>query len=245
MSGVSHGPTRKRAFMTARIPLSRWTVARAYAVFAYACGVFLVWAAALVGQSHAAAWAVFIALPAIVFAALGPSIWSGERWAMIVAFVVIAVLEIATTVNSPGDWWVVVVFPLVCGAFTLAHIAAEPTSDDAPEPPARVADQVYAALAYIYGVVIAMVAPYDNLLEPPRVPVWALISGLMLGALSIFIWRGKVWAMACACLLTLAQWLVLVSFNPAYLTSGVYYAGPALAVPLTLLGVLTARLRST
>jgi len=225
------------------LPISRRTVARAYAVFAYACGAFLAWAAAMVGETHAAVWSVFILLPGVVFAALSPSIWSGERWAMIVAFLVVAVLDIATTVNEPGDWWVVLVFPLVCGAFTLAHIAAQP-SDDPPMPPARVADQVYAALAYIYGIVIALVAPYDQLPGPPMMSVWALMSGLTLGALSFFIWRGNVWAMAVACLLTLAQWLALASLEPAFWTSGVYYAGPALSVLLTLTCVLTAKTRS-
>jgi hypothetical protein len=126
--------------------------------------------------------------------------------------------------------------------FTLAHIAAESTSDD-PPPPARVADQVYAGLAYIYGIVIALVAPYDQLPGPPLASVWALILGLVLGALSFFIWRGKVWAMAVACLLTLAQWIVLASLEPAFWTSGVYYAGPALSLLLTLTCVLTAKAR--
>src|SRR5262245_26852256 len=204
MSGVSRGPTRKHASMTARIPLSRQTVARAYAVFAYACAVLMAWATAMIGQTHAAAWAAFIVVPAVVFAALSPSIWSGERWAMIVAFVVVAALEIATTVSTPNEWWLVLAFPLACGAFTLAHVAAEPR-DDPPAPPARVADQVYAALAYIYGIVIALVAPYDQLPGSPLASFWPLISGSLFGALSFFIWRGKVWAMVLACLLTLAQ----------------------------------------
>ena len=232
--------------MKGRVPLSRRSVARAYAVFAYACALFLVWNASMLGDTHAAAWSVFIFLPGVVFAALSPSIWSGARWAMIVAFLVFAVLGIAFTVNSPSDWWVVLVFPLVCGAFTLAHIAAEPTGDDLPAPPARVADQVYAALTYMYGILIAVIAPYDahDLPGPPILSGWGLMSGLVLGALSVFIWRGKVWAMALACLLTLAQWLLLVSLNPAFWTSGVYYAGPAMSVLLTLTCVLTARVRS-
>jgi hypothetical protein len=242
---VSDVPTQRRTSVKGVIPLSRRTVARAYAVVAYACGVFLVWTASMLGDTHAAAWSIFVFLPGVVFAALSPSIWSGARWAMIVAFLVVAVLDIALTVNAPGDWWVVLVFPVVCGAFTLAHIAAEPTSDDSPMPPARVADEVYAALAYMYGILLAAIAPYDayKLPGPPILSGWAFISGLVLGALSVFIWRGKVWAMAFACLLTLAQWLVLASLEPMFWTNGVYYAGPAVSALLTLTCVLTAKVQ--
>src|SRR5262245_60387676 len=65
-----------------RIPLSRRSVARGYAVFAYACGLFLVWNSAMIAGTHAALWAIFIFLPGAVFAALTPFIWSGSHWAM-------------------------------------------------------------------------------------------------------------------------------------------------------------------
>ena len=228
-------------------PLSRRsrTVARAYAVVAYACGIFLVFLASSLAGTHAATGSVFVLLPGAVLAALSPSIWSGSRWAMIVAFLVVAVFGIAATVNAPSSDWPGLVFPVVCGAFTLAHIATE-TSDDSPVPPARVADQVYAALTYIYGILIALMAPYDahDLPGPPILSSWALMSGLVLGALSVFIWRGKVWAMAVAFVLTLAQWLVLASLEPMFWTSGVYYAGPAMSVLLTVTCVLTAKARS-
>ena len=243
---MSQVPLEGHASVKGRIPFSRRTVARAYAVVAYAFSLFLVWMAAMAADTHAAAWSIFIFLPGVVFAALSPHIWSGSRWAMIVAFFAVAVLDIAVTVETPGDWWLVVVLPVVCGALTLAHIAAESTSDDSLVPQARVADQVYAALTYMYGILVAFITPYHahNLPMPPVLSGYALISGLVLGALSFFIWRGKVWAMAFAFLLTLAQWLVLVSLNPVFWTYGVYFAGLAVSALLTLTCVLTARVRS-
>jgi hypothetical protein len=48
----------------------------------------------------------------------------------------------------------------------------------------------------------------------PAVSLYALLLGLVAGALSVFIWRGRIWAMVAAFALSLAHWIALANIDP-------------------------------
>jgi hypothetical protein len=66
------------------------------------------------------------------------------------------------------------------------------------------------------------------------------VVGLLLGALSVLIWRGKVWAMIAAFVLSLAHWIVLALLDPVLWQSMPYIAAPVVSGVLTVLCIALA-----
>jgi hypothetical protein len=62
---------------------------------------------------------------------------------------------------------------------------------------------------------------------------------MLLGGLSVFVWRGKVWAMLASFALTLAHWLVLASIDPSFWASIPYVAAPVVSGILTAVGIVS------
>jgi hypothetical protein len=62
-----------------------------------------------------------------------------------------------------------------------------------------------------------------------------VLFGFILGALSIPIWRGRLWAMLLACGLTLAHWLALAMLVASFWLDPWYAAVPVLSAFLTVL----------
>jgi hypothetical protein len=85
-------------------------------------------------------------------------------------------------------------------------------------------------------------APLNHTLKlgAPRIAFHALPLSLLLGGLSVFIWRGRIWAMLAAFALTLAHWLVLASVDPSFWSSIPYVAAPVVAGTLAAVGIASA-----
>ena len=183
--------------------------------------------------THAREAFIFVFLPGIICAVLALFIWTGHRSAMILAFAVAVGLELMMIGNDAASWSHLLALPVVFGLFTAAGLAAAPLA--ASRPTARVADEVYAAVVYFATLLAVFMAPFNHSrqLGLQTVALCALAAGIVLGTLSVFIWRGKIWAMVSAFGLSLAYWLALGNMNPPLLRS------PGLALAPLVSGVLT------
>jgi uncharacterized membrane-anchored protein len=74
----------------------------------------------------------------------------------------------------------------------------------------------------------------------PGVALYALLLGLVVGALSVFIWRGRIWAMIAAFALSLAHWIALANINPMLWGSLPNLAAPAVSAVLTAICIALA-----
>jgi hypothetical protein len=209
-------------------------VARVYAALSYATSVVLLFAAAVLTSTHARVAFIFVFLPGILLAVLSRFIWTGSRSAMILACAVAVALELIVVDNAPDSWGLFLALPVLFGLLTVTGLAA-------PAPPsvgaqARVADEVYATIVYFVGLLAAFMAPFNHSRNfgLPAVALYALLLGLLAGALSVFIWRGRIWAMVAAFALSLAHWIVLAAVDPL-----LWGSLPNLAAPVVS-GILTA-----
>ena len=215
-----------------------------YAAVSYLSGLGLIFVAGILRGTHAAGAAGVPLIAGALFAVLAPFIWRGSRWAFLGTFAVSLVAALMVVYQSPSDTWSAVPFPVVLGLLTaLAMIMGSPTP--AATRNGDMIPKAYAALIYLYSLVAVFLWPdsvtYVRLgVDPwgytePRRAHYILLFGFILGALSIPVWRGRLWAMLLACGLTLAHWLALATLVPAFWTDPWYAAAPALSVMLTLL----------
>jgi NADH:ubiquinone oxidoreductase subunit 6 (subunit J) len=219
------------AFLSRRGPL----VARIYAALTYVASLVLLFGAAVLTSTHARVAFIFVFLPAVLFAVLSVFIWSGHRAAMILTFAVSVVLELMLAGNARDDWAPFLPLPVVFGMLTIVGLVV-PWQRPNDRTPARAADEVYATVVYFAALLTAFMAPFNHSRNfgLPVIGLYALVAGLVLGALSVCIWRGKVWAMMAAFALALAHWIVLAALDPLLWQSVPFIAAPVVS------GVLTA-----
>jgi hypothetical protein len=214
-------------------------VARVYAALVYVASLALLFAAAVLTGTHAREAFIFVFLPGVLLAVLSRFIWTGSRSAMILAFAVSVALELMVVANAPESWGIVVAAPVVFGMLTAVGLAAGLSTAALPQTNGgaapRVADEVYAAVVYFTGLLAVFMAPFNHSRQfgLPGAGVYALALGVVLGALSVFIWRGRVSAMIAAFALSLAHWIVLANINPSLWRSLPYLAAPAVSGLLT------------
>ncbi len=203
-----------------------------YAALGYLTGLFLLLAAAIINGTHLGDAFIFLFVPGALFAALSPFIWMGRRWAMILGVVVAATLELMVLVDSAQHWWLLLILPVVFGALTIVYLAAVPAGVDE----VRLTDQVYAGAVYVYGVLLVLMVPYNH---SPRLGVagmiaYVMVSGAMLGGLSVAVALGRRWAMLAVTGLAVCHWLLFY-----WLTTDVIRSLPYLAAAVASL-ILTA-----
>ena len=205
-------------------------VARVYAALVYIASLALLYGAAVLTGTHAREAFIFVFLPGVIFAVLALFIWSGHRSAMILAFALAVALELMMAGNDPGSWAYLLVLPVMFGPLTAIGLAASPPMPNV-RASARVADEVYAAAVYFAALLAVFMAPFNHSrqLGLQAGALYALAAGIVLGALSVLIWRGKVWAMVAAFALSLAYWIALGSMNPVLWRSLAHIAAPAVS----------------
>jgi hypothetical protein len=167
-------------------------------------------------------------------------IWGSNRWAMIGAFAVALLLALlmADHVVTPRRW-LGMSFPIVFGICAVAGLLAGTKTVSGGQHIGEIAAEVYAALVYLYSVVVVFLAPSASFAAPPGAVLYLPLLGLIFGALSVFIWRGRVWAMISAFVLSLMHWLVLASFHPSFWGQAAYWAAPAAFGIFTVLAIAT------
>jgi hypothetical protein len=180
-------------------------------------------------------------LPAVLLAVLSVFIWSGHRSAMILAFAVAVELELMLVGNARDDWAPFLPLPVVFGMLMIVGLAV---SWQRPKnrTPARVADEIYATVVYFAALLTAFMAPFNHShnFGLPVIGLYALGAGLVLGALSVCIWRGKVWAMIAAFALALAHWIVLAVLDPLLWQSVPFITAPVVSGGLTVVCIALA-----
>jgi hypothetical protein len=229
---------------TARIGQRSSPFAESYAAVALLGGfIAVILLPKLIANFASTAVQVYLPALGVIFAILSIFIWRGRRWAMIAAFVVALLLALlmADHVVTQRRWWGVW-FPAVFGLLAVAALATRSRSVNGSGQGGNVAAEIYAAIVYLYSLVAVFLAPSVNLgaAGPRGGVVYLLLSGLIFGVLSVFIWHGRTWAMIAAFLLSLLLWLALASFHPAFWSDVAYWAAPVAFAVLTLLAIATA-----
>ena len=224
--------------MTIQTTLAGPLLARLYAALVYVSSLILVFSAAVLTGTHAREAFIFVFLPGVLLAVLSVFIWSGRRAAMILAFAVSAAVEIMMIGNDARNWWQFLAMPVVFGALATAGFIAAPRSGNAAH---RVADEVYAAVVYFAGLLAVFMAPFNHSRHfgGTGVALYALLVGLVLGGLSVFIWRGKFWAMIATFVLSLGHWLVLAGIDPSLWSRVPFIAAPVVSGILTVVCIAT------
>jgi hypothetical protein len=223
--------------------ISHITVA-GYAAVSYLSSLFLIYVAGALSGTHASGAAVIPLFAGSLFGALAPFIWRGSRWALIGTFAVSLIAAAVAVKQSPADTWYAVPFPVVFGLLSaLAMITGSPTP--AVTHNGDMFPKAYAALVYLYSFVAVFLWPnsvtHVRLGVDPwgytqnRYTPYVVLFGFFLGALSIPIWRGRLWAMLLACVMTLAHWLALAMLVASFWIDPWYAAAPAVSAILTVL----------
>jgi hypothetical protein len=218
-------------------------VAPVYGALTYVASLVLLFGAAVLTSTHARVAFIFVFIPAVLLAVLSVFIWTGSRSAMILAVLVAAVLELIMVGNAREDWAPFLPLLLVFALLTACAFAAPAQrANDGGEP--HVVDEVYAAVVYFAALLAAFMAPfnYGRNVGVPTSSLYALLVGVVLGALSVLIWRGKVWAMVAVFVLSLAHWIVLAVLDPTLWQNVAHIAAPVVTGILT--GVRVALDRS-
>jgi NADH:ubiquinone oxidoreductase subunit 6 (subunit J) len=216
-------------------------VVRIYAALAYVASVALLYGSAVLTSTRARVAFIYVFLPGVLLAVLSVFIWNGRRSAMILAFAVAVVLELIMVDNSPDDWATFLPLPVVFGLL-LGLALATPVAPAPGAAPARLGDEVYAAVVYFAALLTAFMAPFNHARNfgLPGAAAYALVAGLVLGALSVLIWRGKVWAMVAVFALSLAHWLAQAKLDPLLWESVPFIAAPVVSGILTFVCVAAA-----
>jgi len=208
-------------------------LARIYAALIYLSSMLLMFGAAVLTSTHARAAFIFVFIPGVLLAALAVFVWSGKRSAMILAFAISVVVELMLVGNDPANWWRLLAMPVVFGVLTAGGLLLAPAGEN---PSARVADEVYAATVYFAGLLAVFMAPFNFFQQfgGPGASLYALVMGLMLGGLSVLIWRGLLWAMVATFVLSLVHWLALAGLvDPSLWSNIAFIAAPAASGVLT------------
>jgi hypothetical protein len=152
---------------------------------------------------------------------------------MILALALAMTLELMMAASDPAGWGNFLALPVVLGLVGVLGVAASPLASRGTGT--RVADEVYAALVYFAALLVVFMAPFNHSrqLGLQTLALYALAAGIVLGALSVCIWRGRIWAMVAAFALSLAYWLALGNMNP------IFWRSPAFAVAPVVSGMLT------
>jgi hypothetical protein len=227
--------------MIGRLALGGPVLAWVYAALVYVASLILLFGAAVLTATHARVAFIFIFLPGVLLAVLSPFVWSGRRSAMILALVVAAVLELMIVANDPDNWWLFLAMPAVFAVCTVLGFIA-PSPGGVAAPASRVADEVFAALVYFAGLLAVFMAPFNHSRHFGWIGVglYALLVGVVLGGLSVAIWRGRTWAMLAACALALAHWLLLAGIDRSFWLHVPYLAAPAVTAILTVVCIAAA-----
>lgn len=222
---------------------------RVYAALVYLCSLALMFGAAVLTSTHARIAFIFVFLPGVLLAVLSVFVWSGRRSAMILAFAVAVAVELMMAANNPADWWQFLAMPVLFGALAGGGLLSRSTNgaaarrvvEDRVVEEGRVADEVYAAAVYFTGLLAVFMAPFNHTRHfgTTGVALYALLVGVVAGSLSVFIWRGKVWAMIATFVLSLAHWLVLAGIDPSLWTAFPFIAAPAAFGILTVVCIAT------
>jgi len=223
--------------------ISHITVA-GYAAVSYLSSLFLMYVAGALRGTHAAGAAVIPLLAGSLFGAFAPFIWRGRKWALIGTFAVSLIALLTVLNQSPADTWYAAPFPVVFGLLTaLAMIMDSPTPTTTRN--ADLISTACAALVYLYSFVAVFLWPDSVTHVRLGVDPWGytqphrahniVLFGFILGALSIPIWRGRLWAMLLACWLALAHWLALAILVASFWLDPWYAAVPVLSALLTVL----------
>ena len=108
--------------------------------------------------------------------------------------------------------------------------------------------RAYAALAYLYGLVVVFLWP-DSITylrnDPwgyatPRNGLYVLILGFIMGTPERPDLAQEIWAMIAGVLLALLPWLALATLNPVFWTDPWYATAPVVSAILTVLFITLA-----
>jgi hypothetical protein len=108
--------------MNTRSTLAARIAARLYAAFVGFLGVFLLFFAWVLAQTHAAESAWYPALPAVFFVVLSAFIWRVDRWAMILAIALSMVPAVAFAGEDPVYLWIASCVTAVFGILTILSL---------------------------------------------------------------------------------------------------------------------------
>jgi hypothetical protein len=221
-------------------------VAPVYGALTYVASLVLLFGAAVLTNTHARVAFIFVFIPAVLLAVLSVFIWKGSRSAMILAMMVAAVLELIMVGNAREDWAPILPLLVVFVLLTACGFAAPAQRpDDGREP--GIVDEVYAALVYFAALLATFMAPFNYARDVgvPMSSLYALLVGVVLGAFSVLIWRGKIWAMVAVFVLSLAHWILLGVLDPALWPNVPNIAAPVVAGILTIVRVVLDRRERT
>jgi hypothetical protein len=208
-------------------------------VLVYIASLTLLYSAAVLTSTIAREAFIFVFLPGIIFAVLAVFIWMGHRSAMILALALAIALELMMAASDPAGWGNFLAFPVVLGLAGVLGLAAAPLASRGA--PTFVADDVYAALVYFAVLLAVFMAPFNHSRQIglQTLALYALAAGIVLGVLSVLIWRGRIWAMVAAFALSLAYWLALASMNTMLWRSPAFALAPAVSGVLTVVCIAT------
>jgi hypothetical protein len=225
----------------ARTIFGRWA-ARTYGAVAYLCGLALIFFASALTHTHAAGAAAVVLPPGAILTLLAAPIFAVHRWAMLTAAASVVGFAILIGIDDPSAR---PVCATVAGVFVLLTIVGVAFGSHvrAAGPGGTVITRLHAAAVCLYGGFIAWIGPqaYTYHLGAPHVSSWVLAAGAIYGALSVFVWRGHVWAMIAVFVLTFVQWVALASLDPTFWRDANFFVPPIVSAALTLVCVVGRR----
>jgi hypothetical protein len=142
------GATRSAANFAARI----------YGGIVYACSLCLMFFAAMLAQTHAAAAAIVPFSAGLIFAALSIPIWRGHAWAAISMLETMVALATLAAFDDPRYLWIGVPISALFGMLSALMLWGRVELASGPIVRGTIAE-LYAAAAFIYGALLAWVSP--------------------------------------------------------------------------------------
>jgi hypothetical protein len=108
--------------MNTRSTLAARIAARLYAAFVAFFGLFLLFFAWVLAQTHMAESAWYPVVPAVLFVVLSAFIWRGAGWAMVVAIALSAVLAVVLAAEDPLYLSIALCVTAVFGMLTILSL---------------------------------------------------------------------------------------------------------------------------
>jgi hypothetical protein len=176
-----------------------------YAAVACLFGLTMIFVGVAIGQTHAAGAAGFWIVPGLAVAALAPFVAHARRWAMVAAVLVPGALALLYLYHAPEHWQVALPVPAVFALLAVAAflLGAGSAPQSVPHG-AGVAAEVFAAAAFLGGLVAVLLLPVPAEPGGRAIGVDVPVLGLVFAGLSVLVWRGSRWAMIALVVLALA-----------------------------------------
>jgi hypothetical protein len=183
----------------------------------------------------------------IAFAGLSVFVRRGRRWAMLgLALLALPFAVLMTGHELELRRWIAAAYPVAFGILALLALVAPARRASGGGRAGEIAAEVYAGLVYGFGVVVAFLAPAVDVgragfAGPRGMALYLLAAAAAFGALSVFIWRGRLSAMVAAFVLAALIWLGLASLHASFWSDAAWWAAPVLFGAMTAVCVVSAR----